>query len=101
MGLRPRIGVHHVPAVTILPHPEPHPQSQGQYPGQGKQLLVQGWGAKHHQQGQGGPPLGIPVFFGGPAVAPIPATFWSVAAFLAVPVVEVVMAELVIGWTGG
>lgn len=56
-GLGPRIGVHHVPAITILPHPEPHPQGQGQHPGQGEQLLVQGRGAQHHQQGQGGPPL--------------------------------------------
>lgn len=36
-----------------------------------------------------------------PAVAPIPAAFWSVAAFLTVPIVEVITAELVIGWIAG
>lgn len=41
----------------------------------------------------------MPIF--GPAVAPIPATFCGVAAFLAVPIVEVVMAVLVIGWSAG
>lgn len=97
-GLGPRIGVYHVPAITVLSHPEPHPQSQGQCPGQGKQLLVQGCGAKHHQQGQGRPPLRVPI--SGPAVASIPATLRSVAAFLTVSIVEVIMTKLVIGWTG-
>lgn len=56
-GSGPRIGEHHVPAFTVLPHPETDPQSQGQYSRQGKQLLIQGWGTQHHQQGQGGAPL--------------------------------------------
>lgn len=56
-GPGPRIGEHHVPAFTVLPHPETDPQSQGQYSRQGKQLLIQGWGTQHHQQGQGGAPL--------------------------------------------
>lgn len=56
-GPGPRIGEHHVPAFTVLPHPETDPQSQGQYSSQGKQLLIQGWGTQHHQQGQGGAPL--------------------------------------------
>lgn len=98
-GPGPRIGEHHVPAFTVLPHPETDPQSQGQYSRQGKQLLIQGWGTQHHQQGQGGAPLRVAPFW--PAVASVPATLSVVAAFLTVPVVEVVSAVLVIGWGAG
>lgn len=98
-GPAPRIREHHVPAITVLPHPEPDPQSQGQDSCQGEQLLIQGWRTQHHQQGQGGPPLCVLISW--PAVTSVPATFSAIASFFTVSVVEVVSAVLVIGWAVG